>query len=58
MLSSGYKHNIIQFLELTALPAHSEKKIKKVMLYSACSIEDKIGNPDFFEFSLQKDMRN
>ncbi len=60
MLSLGYKHNKLPFLQLATLLPYSEirkleKKeiIEKAMLYRAGFIEEKADIPDFFDFSLR-----
>ena len=60
MLSLGYKHNKIPFLELATLLPYSEIRklekreiIEKALLFRAGFIDDKIGIPDFFDFSLR-----
>ncbi len=60
MLSLGYKHNKLPFLELATLLPFSEIRklgkrelIEKAMLYRAGFIDDKSAIPDFFDFSLR-----
>ncbi len=60
MLSLGYKHNKLPFLELATLLPYSEIRklgkreiIEKAMLYRAGFSEDKSDIPDFFDFSLR-----
>ncbi len=59
MLSLGYKHNKLPFLELATLLPYSEVRkigkreiIEKALLYRAGFITDKSLIPDFFDFSL------